>query len=117
EPLGKADFQVFIPSGQPAVQYLHTLAKHLSLLELDGIYSGVSMVSARKIAPDGLKPVLSSRQQTDLNTHIIGLEVAPIYRDSSNGEEFPSVLERLQDRLTKVLERTFFDFLKTETTI
>ncbi len=117
QPVGKPGFRAFIPKHQPPVQYLHTLAKHLSLVSIRGQYSRVAMKASRSVSPPDMKPVLSPRVVKQLGAHALGMEISPIYRDAKTGEHFPAVLSELQAAFTTVLERTFFTFLKHETTI
>ncbi len=117
EPLGRSVFRLSHLKSQPVSSYLQVLAKQLSLLQIGDRASSVTMAPTDKVAPPGMRPLLSAQQVAESGLHIIGLEVAPIYRNGARQQTYPNVLKELEAKFSPVLEKTFFEFLKKETTI
>lgn len=108
-------FKIYAEKSDTECAYVRTLAKQLSLLKLDTGETSVKMVTSSAIAPPGMKPLVSREKSDTFEVHVVGVEVAPIYRDMRLDARFPALLAALQRQFTKVLEKVFFDFLKEET--
>jgi uncharacterized protein (TIGR02421 family) len=48
--------------------------------------------------------------------HVLGLEVAPVYRAADTGDLFPIILRSLRRQLSRALQRSFYQFTRTHTT-
>lgn len=118
-PIGTPEFKIFHSKSEPVTPYMIVLAKQLSLLKLVKEHGSVVGLLPTKAppAPPGLKPLMNSKQLQAINAHLIGIEVAPIYREPGRDLVFPSVLKSLQKRFSKVLEKTIFEFMKRQTTM
>lgn len=113
----RPDFKILAEHELAGKEYLKTLAKELSLVELEGASAHVSMHSNEAIKPDHLKELLSKEQLEEVGIDLVGLEVSPVYRDLEKKHYFTLELQVLQRQFTNCLEKMFFEFLKTETTI
>lgn len=69
----------------------------------------------RRIAPPGMRPLLSSKQLRALGVDLIGVAVRPVHRDD-RGEVFPVVQRQLARRLATALDRGAYRFTRTHTT-
>jgi uncharacterized protein (TIGR02421 family) len=116
KPLAAPAFRIQHLKGQPVSSYLQVLAKQLSLLKIEDQMAGVTMTPVDKVAPAGLRPLIPAQKALEAGIHVIGIEVSPIYRNG-DGKTFPNILKEVEARVTTVLEKVFFEFLKKETTI
>lgn len=65
--------------------------------------------------PPGMRPLLSIAEQQELNCHVIGLEILPIFRDQATGAVLPDVLREMQRKVSRVLKKTFYSFTVNHT--
>ena len=63
-----------------------------------------------------MQPFLTAAETGEIGCQTLGLEIAPIFRDSETGELFPLVLRDLRRQLTLALRRAFFEFTRLRTT-
>lgn len=111
----KPGFSIFVDHKDASLPFVKTLAKELSLISLDGVTASVEMNSSRDIAPENMERIAPGQNGVQDSPYLLGLEVSPVYRDSSKQEHFNMILEDLKSQLTKALEKMFFEFLKQET--
>lgn len=100
-----------------AKSFVKTFAKELALIELEQASSAVSMVSNESSCPPAMKCILTEEQMKETGIELVGLEVSPVYRDAERGEYFSLELQQLQLQFTNSLEKMFFDYLRSETTL
>lgn len=67
-------------------------------------------------APPGREPLLGRGEAKAAGCLVVGLELPPWWRDDASGELLPRALERLRAQLSRVLQRTAFEFITLETT-
>ena len=94
---------------------LHTLSTNLEKIRIRKMRAEVEVFKGGKIAPPGLPPILPATEVRRLGCHVIGIEVRPIFRHPETGEEFPAGRRTLMRSLSQALQRTFFDFARTQT--
>ncbi len=116
-PVSRPTFRIHHLKSQPVQSYMQILAKQLSLLKVGDQQSTVTMTAVDKVAPPGLRSIIPSDKATANSIQMIGIEVSPIYRDGAKKKHFPEILKEVETRMTTVLEKVFFEFLKKETTI
>ncbi len=116
KPLADPSFKIQYLKGQPIGSYLQVLSKQLSQSKIDDQPVKVTVAPVEKVGPPGMRPLVQSAKALEAGIHVIGIEVAPIYRNGDN-KTFPAILKEVEARVTTVLEKTFFEFLKKETTI
>ncbi len=68
-----------------------------------------------RIAPPGMRPVLTSAALARSGAHLLGLEVAPVYR-TPGGELYPALVRQVTRRVGTALDRAFYRFTHTRTT-
>ncbi len=95
---------------------VETLADALRLVRVRKLESAVKIVSTRKVAPFGLPALLPTAVLREMGCTLIGLEVRPIYRSSETDEVFPIIRRTLAREITGALQKTFFQFSRTQTT-
>lgn len=116
QPLATPVFKIQHLKSQPVNSYLQVLAKQLSLVKIEDQNATVTLSAVEKVSPPGLRPLVQTQTALDSGIHVIGIEVAPIYRNGNN-TTYPHILKEVETRVTTVLEKVFFEFLKKETTI
>jgi len=117
KPLATPGFKIQHLKGQPVASYLQILAKQLSLFKIEDQTANVTLTAMDKVAPPGLRSIVPASKALEAGIHVIGIEVSPIYRNGKANHTFPNVLKEMETRVTTILEKVFFEFLKKETTI
>ncbi|MDA0284427.1 MAG: DUF1704 domain-containing protein [Planctomycetota bacterium] len=65
--------------------------------------------------PPDMSPLIPLDEARAINCHVLGLEIAPIYRDPATGEIFPDVLRQLRRGVGRALKKAFFTFALNQT--
>lgn len=110
------EFQIATQSTLSPFGTVETLAEALRLIRVRKMESKIKIVRDRKIAAVGLPPLLRTEFLREIGCAIIGLEVRPIYRSPETDEVFPIIRRTLARELTRALQKTFFQFSRTQTT-
>ncbi len=63
-----------------------------------------------------MQPIFSAKEAANLNFHLIGLEISPLYRDPKTDTLFPLVRRRYIRLITRILHQAFFTYAHTQTT-
>lgn len=108
-------FRLVTPQSQETPTTVATLVKALGEIALPGIDVEVELQKGGKTSPPDLTSLLTTTQAHGLGCLMIGLEVAPIYRDAQSGEIFSSLLRPLQRELSRALQKAFFEFMHVQT--
>jgi len=95
---------------------VNALEKALRKRRILGSKPEVELRSVRKLAPPGLSPLLSAKEEPRANVHYLGLEIRPIYRDPETGQTYPRVLRAVHRQLSIALKQALFEFTRSQTT-
>lgn len=114
--LARAAFRIMASSSRPPTAAVDALAKALRNIRMHKQRPRVDVQLDPRRTPFSLKPLLSVADTRKLNCYVIGLEVAPCYRDSRSGELYPLVLRSLHRGFSRALRMAFFEFAHTMTT-
>jgi uncharacterized protein (TIGR02421 family) len=106
-------FRTRRPEISSTTEVLEKALRRIRLLQKN---AGVETVRSARIAPPGLRPLLTSEAVAERRVHLIGIEVPEVYRDASTGEPFPMVRRTLHRGFDRALKRAFFEFTRRETT-
>jgi uncharacterized protein (TIGR02421 family) len=109
-------FRICTARKTSAMPIVDTLEGHLRQLHLQRQLAQVTVQRGVKPAPPGLSPLFTPAEAEALKCQIIGLEIKPVYRSASTHDVYPLVLRKMIRKLTRVLQQTFFDFARTQTT-
>ena len=112
----KPAFRIVAPKNPKLSSTIEVLEEALRKTTILKQSAEVEVVSASKVAPPGLAPLLSPTQLATTRCHIVGLEVEPVYRNEQTGQFYPLVFRALRRQLYRALERTFFEFARSNTT-
>ncbi len=107
-------FTLAAPARTPQAM-LETLQAELGRMRVQRRRARVTVERLPPVAP-GFSPLLTPAQAQAHNVFVIGIEVAPIFRDPTTGTVFPLVLRRLHRGLSLALRRCFYEFAVSATT-
>ena len=92
------------------------LREALEELQIGGLPVTAQLTAGDRRHPEGLLPLLEKEQLKALEGLLIGLEVQPFYLNPDTGQPYPLVLRSLISGLSKALKKTFFEFVRIQTT-
>jgi uncharacterized protein (TIGR02421 family) len=67
------------------------------------------------IAPPYYKPLVDLKEASKSGITLIGLEISPVYINQTTGNPFPLLLRDLRIKFSKALRKSFFEFIRTQT--
>ena len=95
---------------------IETLERELGKIRIQKRASEVEVAQTPKVSPPQLAPVLPTGECRELDCHVIGVELRPLYRSPDSGEMYPLLRRQTHRALTLALRRTFFEFSLDQTT-
>lgn len=95
---------------------VEALERGLAEVRIKGAFAEVEVVTRPRTAPSALPALLSSERLEQLESHLLGIEVDPVFRDRATGEDFPLVRRALHRGLSRALQRAAFEFTRRHTT-
>ncbi len=105
-------FRLFVPRHETLGRYLDVFEESLSRVVLQGQQAKVEMVRSSYCYPPGAGKLLPYEP----GWHVLGLEVAPVYRSPEATELFPVILRHFRRQLSRALQRSFYRFTQSYTT-
>jgi len=69
----------------------------------------VTVERSTRVAPPGMRPLFTRRQLDAMGAHLIGVEVAPVYRDE-DGNVFPIAVRQFARRVATAIDRAAYRF-------
>lgn len=106
-------FTLISPENHLSPWFIQRFEEVLGRIRVSKRKAIVAVHSVKRCAPPGRAPLLSSELLANKGYRLLGLEVAPVYRDPDSGELFPLVLREQRQALSKALRSIFFDFVRT----
>ncbi len=115
-PVRRPHFRIFARKSRTPPQVVAVLKQALETIRIRKARATVEVVyGGKKTGPPGLPVLLDITDARALSSHVIGLEVRPIYRSQETGEVFPEVRRTLLRLLSRALQRTFFEYARKHT--
>jgi uncharacterized protein (TIGR02421 family) len=108
-------FRVVTPRSFAQSSTIEELVDELGRVTLFKQRAEVEVVAGGRMAAKGQNPLATAAEMHDLNAKVIGIEVAPVYRDPDSGETYPIALRQIARRVSRALRQTCFEFARTET--
>jgi uncharacterized protein (TIGR02421 family) len=108
-------FRLLAPKDGALDSFVDKFESALSKAKVSGHAAKTEVVRTAKCWPNHFPRLIPSATCSQLGCTLIGLDVAPIYRDRDTGEPYPFVLRDLRRRLSHVLRRAFFEFSRMRT--
>lgn len=68
-----------------------------------------------RLSPPGFPALIPAKRARELATRYVGIEVAPIHRDPTTGEEFPILQRSLARQMDVAFRRAAYEFARSET--
>jgi uncharacterized protein (TIGR02421 family) len=109
-------FRIVAPRDQVGGTFVAPLEAALSKVRLRRRGARVQVLRSAAWHPRRMAPILPGKITAELGCTVLGLEVAPVYRDPDSGEVYPAVLRALRRSLSRALQQTFFNFTRLRTT-
>lgn len=103
-------FRLHVPRDFAEDATVTTLAERLRAVRVRRSRAEVKVVRTARPAPEGLPSLRRRGPGADDRVRVIGLEIAPVWRDEAEGEHFPLVLAALARQLSSALKHCFYDF-------
>ena len=111
----RPEFTIMTSQTRPPTQTVEALVKSLEAIKINRKKAKVNVKYGENRCPCNSMPLLQPELARKLNCFIIGLEIAPIYRNLETGAQFPVLLRMLQRRFAHALRRGFFEFSRAHT--
>ena len=94
---------------------LDVLAGALGEIKIRGQNPLIESIADTKVYPPGMRPLMSAQRAADLNCHVLGIEVSPIYRDAATNQTLPLVRRALHRGISRSIQRAVFEFTQRQT--
>ena len=91
------------------------LDQALSEIRIKGRNTSVESITDSKAFPPGMRPLMTTQRALELNCHMLGIEVSPVYRDPATNETFPLVRRALHRGISRSIQRAVFEFTRRQT--
>ena len=112
----RPEFTILTSGTRPPTRTIEALVKSLEAIKINRQKAKVTVTYGDNRCPSNTAPLMQPEEARKLNCFIIGLEIAPIYRDSNTGEVYPVLLRMFQRRFAHAQRRGFFEFSRSQTT-
>ena len=113
----RAAFRILRPLGCRLQSTVDVLDWSLGQIRVRGTNALVGVEDAARVSPPSMLPLLTPAKMRDCPWHFIGLEVRPVFRNLSTGEDFPLVRRVLHRGMTRALKRSTFQFIRGSTSL
>jgi uncharacterized protein (TIGR02421 family) len=110
-------FRLIAPHSGVPMGTLDTLENALLEIRLRNKPAKVTVDYGKKCAPPGYKPLLNASEAKKQNAILLGIEVAPVYRNGETQELYPFALKALHHGIAHALKKTFYAFAHERTSV
>src|SRR5690606_18450828 len=67
------------------------------------------------VSPPYYMPIIDIKEANKSSITLIGLEIAPVYMNARTGAPYPLILRELRASFSKVVRKSFFEFIRMHT--
>lgn len=113
----KPGFRLVTSSNRPPAKAIDTLQRALKRISILKQKANVKVTYDKVCSPPGLPSLISNSKAAKLNCYVLGIEIQPIYRNSSTDEMYPLALRRLQRGFSSAVKQAVFEFSIKRTSI
>ncbi|GAB3421412.1 flavohemoglobin expression-modulating QEGLA motif protein [Niabella aquatica] len=115
-PVYQAPFTIHI-SQKSAVATARKLDEELNKM-LIPLWSKTSVLKKQEapVAPPGAKALLNKEQLEKEGVTLVGISIAPVYINEATGKVYPLFLRELRAGYSRALRKSFFEFIRLQTT-
>ncbi len=108
-------FRVHHRRNEPSAGTVERLVASLDGITIMKAEAAVERTQRPSVTRPGLPRLLSPKVRDEANATVIGLEVAPVYRDPDTDEALPLVGRTLARLMARSLQQAAFEFARAET--
>ncbi len=112
---GALKFGIHRSKGGRLGRTLDVLDRALAEIRIKGHDAIVESLADSKVSPPGMRPLITAQRALELNCHVLGIEVSPVYRDATTNETFPLVRRALHRGVSRSIQRAVFEFTRRQT--
>lgn len=105
-------FRILAPRSNAPMAVIERLQQALRSVRLRRCCARVSVDYVRRCAPPGMKPLLTAGRLKASECTLMGLEIAPVYRDMERGELLPYAMRAVRQGLGRALKQSFYEFAR-----
>lgn len=105
-------FRILAPRHNAPTAVIERLQQALRRVRLRRCCARIMVDYTRQCAPPGMKPLLTAARLKASGAILLGLEVAPVYRDRESGERMPYALRAVRQGLGRALKQGFYEFAR-----
>jgi uncharacterized protein (TIGR02421 family) len=109
-------FRIVQPKRRRLSSTVEVLDRGLAEVKIKGAFAEVEVVTATRVAPPSMPPLVPKDRLEQLGGHLLGVEVQPVFRSAATGHTFPLVRRALHRGLSRALQRAVFEFTRRRTT-
>ncbi len=110
-----ARFRIHRARGDKLASTANVFEAALSEVKVKGEFAEVDEVIGAVPKPRGMAPLLSATRAKQLNCHVMGLEVRPVFRDASSDDAYPLVTRVLHRGVSRAIQKAVFEFTRKRT--
>lgn len=108
-------FRIVTPRRDVSLPSVTRLVRRLQRVRTLGTAAQVELVPGGRLSPPGMPRISRTFGTARSDVRLIGVEVRPIYQDSSTGEEYPVVGRAIHRQLSKALQQAAYEFALHQT--
>ncbi|HFD91759.1 MAG TPA: flavohemoglobin expression-modulating QEGLA motif protein [Gammaproteobacteria bacterium] len=105
-------FRILAPRHNAPSSVIERLDLALRRVRLRRCCARVKVDYVQNCAPPGMKPLLTAARLKATGSTLIGLEIAPVYRDRESGERLPYALRAVRQGVGRALKQGFYEFAR-----
>lgn len=110
-----AGFRILRPRNGHLSLTAEALEVALEEIKIRGEFAEIETTLTARVQPAGMGPLLAAERAAALSCRTLGVEIDPIFRDSSTGEPFPLIRRALHKGLSRALKTAVFEFTRRQT--
>lgn len=115
-PAHKPTFRIVLPKRHALSRTVEAFEQALQSVRIHGEIAGVAVETKQRPYPSNFPSLIQPAMAAKLGIHVIGIEIRPVYRDTTTGEIFPQVHKAMRMHLAHAFKKGFFDFTRLNTT-
>jgi uncharacterized protein (TIGR02421 family) len=109
-------FRVVVPRSDADSPSVARLVEALRRVQVLGRNAEVELVPGGRLSPPETPRLARQFGTAESDVRLIGIEVRPVYRDVSSGDEYPGVRRSLHRQLSGALQQSAYEFAVHQTT-
>lgn len=108
-------FRIVTPRRDVDLPSVTQLVRRLGRIRILGAATDVELAPGSRLSPPGMPRISRSFGSANSDVRLIGVEVRPIYQDSSTSEEYAVVGRAIHRQLSRALQQSAYEFALHQT--